>query len=181
LLISRLGLSSPRLSGSEPFRSAVPLAAAGIACLGITPTLGGPDRPLHWAMTAGMVGFGALLWLRPRPNRAEGPPLDVPGPSAAHASRALLVITALSAAICCGIVASRAFAGKPIAALSLLMPAIGLGWLTWLGIKMQKLSRAAPGSTAASDRPSRRPPKRDSMTPPRPNPGDTGANRHVSA
>jgi hypothetical protein len=181
LLISRLGLSSPRLSGSLPFRSAVPLAAAGIACLGLTPTFGGPDRPLHWAMTAGMVGFGALLWGRHRLRGREGELEAIPAQSAVLASRALLAITAFCAVICCAIIGSRVYAGKSLAALSVLMPAVGLAWLGWLGWKMRQLRPAPVEAASASDRPSRRPPKRDSLTPPLSSQGDAASNRHASA
>ena len=32
----------------------MPLAAAGIICLALVPTLGGPDHPLHWAVTGSL-------------------------------------------------------------------------------------------------------------------------------
>lgn len=180
LLISRLGLSSPRLSGSLPFRSAVPLAAAGIACLGLTPTFGGPDRPLHWAMTVGMVGFGALLWGRHRLTSREGDLEPVPAESAVLAWRALSAITVFCSAICCVIIGSRVYAAKPLAALSVVMPAVGLTWLGLLGWKIRQLRLVAVESPATTDRPSKRPPKRDSLAPPLSNQGDSASNRHAS-
>lgn len=159
----------------------MPLAAVGIACLGLTPTFGGPDRPLHWAMTACMVGFGALLFTRHRLTSREGALEAVPAHSPRQASRALLTITALSATIVSGIVASHLHAGKPVAALSVLMPLAGLSWLGWLGLKIRQHRPSPEDSTAPTDRPSRRPPKRDSLTPPLPNQGDAASNRHASA
>ncbi len=132
-------------------------------------------------MTAGMVGFGALLWSRHRLTNREGALDDVPAPSAVFASRSLLAITAVCAMICAVIVASRFYAGKPIAALSVLMPALGLAWLAWLALKMRRFRASAVDSTTAADRPSRRPPKPDSLTPPLPNQSDAASNRHASA
>lgn len=131
-------------------------------------------------MTAAMVGFGALLYARHRLTRREAPLAEVPAQAAAFASRSLLQITALCAAICAGIIAARMYAGKPIAGLSVLMPATGLAVLLWLGRKMQKAGAARVESTGFSDRPSPRPPKRESLAPPRPQ-SDAASNRHVSA
>lgn len=128
-----------------------------------------------------MVGFGALLWGRHRLVRREGPLEEVSAESVNLASRALFAITAFSTAICAGIIGSHLYAGKPIAALSVLMPAVGLAWLAGLGWKMRQLPRAAVEPHSASDRPSRRPPKRDSLAPPLPSQGDAASNRHASA
>jgi hypothetical protein len=132
-------------------------------------------------MTAGMVGFGALLWGRHRLTRREGALAEVAPQSATVASRAVLAVAAFCAAICFGIIASRIYAGKSIAALSVLMPAAGLGWLGWLGLKIRQLRSAAVESPAATDRPSRRPPKRDSLAPPLSSQSDGSSNRHASA
>lgn len=158
-----LGLCSERLSASQPFRSAVPLAAAGIICLGLVPTLGGPEQPLHWAVTAGMVGFGILLWARRWLRGAEGPLPPISKPAARAAGRILLAIVGVIAGLVGVIVGFRVHAGQGMSALSLALPGLGLAWLVTLSMQML-LHRAPPAEGAASDeRPSRRPPNWDAL------------------
>jgi len=168
------------LSGSEPFRSAVPLAAAGIACLGVIPTFGGPERPLHWAMTAGMLGFGALLWTRHRLLDRDSGFADAPIGKARLAGRSILLITAISSLIVTLIVGSYLLSGKPLAGLSVAMPLAGLSWLAAIGWKLRRLAETTAEGAGQAERPSRRPAKRDSVAPPRPSPGKSPSNGHAS-
>jgi hypothetical protein len=169
------------LSASDPFRSAAPLAAVGIACLGLLPTLGGPDRPLHWAMTAGMVGFGALLWARRRLTRREGALAGVPAHAARHAGRTVLLISAVSGSLVLIIILAQVRRGGSVGVLSLALPALGLTWLVSLGLKALRHRDPIADAPAPNDRPSRRPPaNRDSH--PSPKSGqDNAATRQVSA
>lgn len=111
-------------------------------------------------MTAGMVGFGALLLLRHRLRGPEPTLAAVERSQARHSGRALLIITGVLALLVLCIVAARVVARGAIAPLSLLMPAVGLLWLASLGIKA--LRHPSPSSEALNseaDRPSRRPPE----------------------
>jgi hypothetical protein len=157
LRLCQLGISSGRLSAPEPFRSAVPLAAAGIACLGIVPTLGGPESPLHWAMTAGMVGFGILLWARHRLSKRASELQPVSAAQALIAGRAVLIVTAIIAALVAVIVLAQWRHGGALGLQSLAMPAAGLIWLAALGLKSLAFARGAAGPPVTSERPSRRP------------------------
>jgi hypothetical protein len=162
LRLGWLGLCSGRLSVSEPSRSAAPLAAAGIICLGLVPILGGPDRPLHWAMTTGMVGFGVLLAARRRLHGFEGPLQRVPVGMPQRAGRAVLGVAGVIAALVIGIVAFRVRSGAPISALSVVLPGAGLAWVALLGF--QALRHREPATEAAEERPSRRPPNREQVS-----------------
>lgn len=159
----------------------MPLAAAGIACLGLAPTLGGPDRPLHWAMTAGMVGFGALLFVRHRLAKREGALRHVAAAEAAQAAHALLVITAISALLVLGIVGLQWRRGGDIGLLSLAMPLVGLLWLGSLAM----LSRRHAVGAAAADLVERssapRPPKLDALGSPSQRPSRPPTDRRISA
>jgi hypothetical protein len=165
-----------------PLRSATPLAASGIVCLGLVPTLGGPERSLHWATTAGMVAFGVLLLTRHRLRPPVGELERVAEPAARRAGRAVLVLCGIIAALMGVIVGARLRSGGSIGLLSMAMPLAGLGWLFHLGIKTHR-HRAGPlpiDTAQPTDRPSRRPPswdgtpgQRPSQTPP--------PNRQVSA
>lgn len=135
----------------------MPLAAVGIICLGLVPVLGGPDRPLHWAMTAGMVGFGTLLAARRRLRGPEAPLSNVTAGAAKAAGRALLLIVGVIGVLVLGIVGLRARSGQGMSALSLLLPSLGLAWLAVLGVRVLR-HRAAADPDPATDRPSRRPP-----------------------
>jgi hypothetical protein len=159
----------------------VPLAAAGIACLGLVPALGGPDRPLHWAMTAGMVGFGALLAVRHRLSRREGALGHVEEGAARSAGTAVLVVCGVSAALVLGIIGLQWRRGGPIGLLSLVMPLLGLLWLAWLGHKSLRHRDAAAEPPAAKDRPSRRPPKRDAVATAQQRPSRPPTDRRISA
>jgi hypothetical protein len=139
----------------------VPLAAAGIVCLGLVPILGGPDRPLHWAMTVGIVGFGSLLWARRRLRGPEGRLSKVPSGAARQAGRNLLSIGAVVATLVGVIVGFRLHSGGAMSALSLVLPAAGLTWVAVLGLQVLRHREPAAESSSASDRPSRRPPPRD--------------------
>ena len=161
--IGWLGLCSGRLSASQPFRSAVPLAAAGIICLGLVPTLGGPEQPLHWAVTAGMAGFGVLLWARRRLRGAEGPLSPIPKQQAHAAGRILLGVIGVIAVLVGVIIGFRVHSGEPMSALSLTLPGLGLAWLVTLSVQMLTHREPPAEGTAPEERPSRRPPNWDAL------------------
>jgi len=112
-------------------------------------------------MTAGMVGFGSLLWARRRLRGPEAPLAPAPRKAAQAAGRALLLISGVIAVLVAGIVSLRLRSALPIGALSLWLPAVGLSWLALLGLQVRRHREAAPDSPAGGDRPSRRPPARD--------------------
>jgi hypothetical protein len=163
LRLGWLGLCSERLSASQPFRSAVPLAAAGIICLGLVPILGGPDQALHWAVTAGMAGFGVLLAARRRLRGAEGPLPPISREAARAAGRVLLGIVGVIAVLVGVIVGFRVHSGEPISALSLALPGLGLAWLLTLGAQMLAHREPPAEGVAADERPSRRPPNWEAL------------------
>jgi hypothetical protein len=110
-------------------------------------------------MTAGTIGFGALLLVRHRLRGPEPALAAVESGQARHSGRTVLLITGILVLLVLVIVTARIVGGGSIAPLSLLMPLAGLLWLTSLGLKV--LRHPAPSSDAAStegDRPSRRPP-----------------------
>src|SRR5688572_4776336 len=170
-----------RLSLRSISRSAAPLASVGIMGLGLVPTLGGPDSPLHWAMTAGMTGFGLLLALRHRLRRDQ-PPLALPTEAEARqAGGALLWVSGVIAAMVVAIVLNQLISGGPTSAFSVGLPLVGLWWVASLGFKARRFrSPQVDDSGTTADRPSRRPPTWERLTPPdgRP-PGGPG--RHASA
>lgn len=173
-------LSSERLSAPASFRSAVPLAAAAIACLALVPTLGGPGQPLHWAMTVGLVSFGGLLWARHRLSRREEPLAGVPVAAARAMGRAVLLITAVSALIVVVIIAAGIRAHVSLSALSLVMPAAGLSWLGAIGLKILRYQAPEGEVASAGDRPSRRPPPWQNV-PSRATSSGAPPNHHLSA
>jgi len=122
-----------RLSAPEPSRSAVPLASAGIVCLGLVPLLGAREQPLHWATSGAMVCFGVLLYLRHRVRRCQQPLARVSSEAAREAGRSVLVTAAVIFAMVLIIALQRALAGNPTHPLSLLLPLFTLVWLGWLG------------------------------------------------
>lgn len=168
------------MSAPQPFRSAVPLAAAGIICLGLVPTLGGPDQPLHWAITAGMVGFGVLLWTRRRLRGPEGPLQPVAPDAARQAGRAVLIICGVVSLLAALIVGARLHAGEPIELLSVALPVLGLAWLATLGVQARRHRDPAPVSGPVAERPSRRSASWDSKTGRKPSPS-APPDRHVNA
>lgn len=176
MLPRQQGICSGRLSASEPSRSAVPLAAVGIACLGLVPALGGPDRPLHWAMTIGMVGFGVLLWARHRLVKRESALPPIATADAQRAGFALLLITAISSLLVLGIVFLQWRRGGPIGWLSLAMPFAGLLWLGSLGLQARRHS-----SADVAERPSLRGPKLDALGTPSQRPSRPPTDRRLSA
>jgi threonine/homoserine/homoserine lactone efflux protein len=145
----------------------VPLAAAGIVCLGLVPTLGGPDQPQHWAVTAGMVGFGVLLWVRRRLRGPEGALQRVPQKAAREAAKALTIICGVVAALVGVIFGARLHSGGSISALSLALPAAGLCWLAVLAFQVWRYREPANDAPATGDRPSRRPSSWGSLSTPR--------------
>jgi hypothetical protein len=155
----------------------VPLASAGIACLGLVPVLGGPERPSHWAVTVGMVGFGGLLWARQRLTRREGALARVPARAARNAGRTVLLVCAVVSAIIAVVVLTRLREGGGIGLLSLAMPGAGLLWLTSLGLKTQRHRDPAADAAPANDRPSRRPPRRDALPKPKSGQGSPSSER----
>lgn len=111
-----------------------------ISCLGLIPALGGPDEPLHWFMTAGITGLGALLWLRHRLYQHEAPLSSVSAVEARRVGRHLLIIAAICTMLAVGIMAMWLLGGGKPLAVSLVLPAIGLAWVTWLGMKALRLA-----------------------------------------
>ena len=93
----------------------------------------------------------------------------------------MLILCGLVAVLVAAIVGSRAIDGKPIAILSVAMPLAGWLWLLAIGLRIRRLREVPAESATANDRPSRRPPKRDSLTPPLSNQGKGASNRHASA
>jgi hypothetical protein len=112
-------------------------------------------------MTGGMLLFGVLLFARQRFSRQQAPLTRVDEPAARAAGRAVLLVSAVIGAIVVVIVGARLRSGGSIAALSLAMPAVGLGWLASLGLKAARHREPALEPTSTSDRPSRRPPNRE--------------------
>jgi hypothetical protein len=131
-------------------------------------------------MTAGMVGFGALLWTRHRLLARDGALADPALREPRRAGQRVLIVTAIIAAIVALIIGSHWHAGKPIGLLSVAMPLVGLGWLAAIGLKLRQLPESAAEGAGQSDRASRRPPKRDSVAPPLTSPGQASSNRHAS-
>jgi hypothetical protein len=152
----------------------------GVACLGLVPTFGGPDRPLHWAMTAAMVGVGALLWTRHRLSRQEGPLRPVAEGEPRAAGKAVLAISGVSALLVLGIVFLQWHRGGPLGRLSLAMPVVGLLWLASLGARTLR-HRDPPPPSLAGDRGSRRNSPIDSVPGPAQRPSQPPPDGHVSA
>lgn len=158
----------------------MPLAAAGIICLGLVPTLGGPDQPLHWAVTAGMAGFGALLWARRRLRGAEAALPPIPKAAARAAGRVLLAIVGVIAVLVGVIVGFRVHSGQAISALSLALPGLGLAWLVTLSVQMLAHREPPTEGAALDDRPSRRPPNWEAL-PNRPSQNPAAPERQANA
>jgi uncharacterized iron-regulated membrane protein len=132
-------------------------------------------------MTAGMVGFGGLLWTRRRLHRSEGALQRVPQHLARRAGRALLTITGIVAALVGVILTSRWHTGGAISALSVALPVTGLAWVALLGFQALNYREPATEAATAGERPSRRPPNWDPVSKPqstsaRPGPPDRHAN-----
>jgi hypothetical protein len=141
--------------------------------------LGGPAQPLHWAITAGMVGFGVLLWTRRRLRGTEAPLQRVAPGAARHAGRAVFIVCGVVGALVAVIIGARLRVGEPIAALSVALPALGLAWLTTLGFQAWRYD-PPPEHSAATERPSPRPVSWNSNTARKPSPSKP-PDRHVSA
>ena len=79
------------------------------------------------------------------------------------------------------IVLQQLLSGRPMGAVSVGLPLVGLWWLVALGLKARRF-RAPQADDAAStpDRPSRRPPQWERLTPPDSRPPG-GPGRHASA
>jgi hypothetical protein len=168
------------LAAFEPHRSAAPLAAVGIACLGLVPVLGGPDHLLHWAVTGLVLVFSAWLWTR---RRRDQPPAGlgrVEAPAARLAGRVTLGVCAVVAAIVAVIFGARLHSGGNVALLSWSLPAASLAWVTSLGLKAWQHREPEVAPAAPSDRPSRRPPNWDAAASAK-SPQSSPPNRHVSA
>ena len=122
------------------------------------PTLGGPEQPLHWAVTAGMAGFGVLLWARRRLRGAEEPLPPLSKQAARAAGRIMLGLVAVLAVLVAVIVGFRLHSGQSMSALSLIMPGLGLAWLLILAVQMLALRAPLADAASSDERPSRRPP-----------------------
>jgi hypothetical protein len=149
--------------------------------LGLVPTLGGPDQPLHWAMTAGMTGFGLLLAVRHRLRRDQPPLAALTEAEARHAGGAVLWVSGIIGVMVVGIVLRQLIRGGPTSAFSVGLPLVGLWWVASLGFKARRFrAPEVEDPVTTRDRPSRRPPSWERLTPPdgRP-PGGPG--RHASA
>lgn len=126
-----------------------------------------------------MVGFGSLLWARRRLRAAEGPLVKVSPLAAKQAGRTLLLVAGVIAALVAFIVALRLHSGGALGTLSLLLPGAGLAWVTLLGLQVL-WHREPETETPAADRPSRRPPPRDTLA--KPTSGPPGPpDQHVNA
>lgn len=158
----------------------MPLAATGIICLGLVPTFGGPEQPLHWAVTAGMVGFGVLLWVRRQLRGPEAALQRVPPEAARHAGRALFIVCGVVGTLVALIVGARLHAGQPLGLLSVALPSLGLVWLVTLAVQVWRHREPAAEAAAAGDRPSRRPLSWDSSAGRKPSPSSP-PDRHVNA
>lgn len=170
---------SKRLSVNEPNRSALPLAAAGVICIGLLPVLGGPAAPLHWFMTVGITGLGVLIAVRQRLQRPERPLAALRADDARRAGRSVLIIGALIAVLATGIIGLWVHAGGQPSALSLVLPALGVAWVLWLGVKILRVAdvAVAPATEEAL-------PARASTWEPRSSQAPSsrgGSNRQVSA
>jgi threonine/homoserine/homoserine lactone efflux protein len=131
-------------------------------------------------MTAGMVGFGALLLVRHRLRGKEPELARVEGARAKQAGRAIVTIAAILTLMVLGIVVAHLSSGRAIALLSLLMPAVGLAWLGWIGWRSFRHQGAASDAQLPdADRPSRRPP--DWQRPSARATSRAGSDRHASA
>lgn len=117
-------------------------------------------------MTGGMVGFGALLLVRHRLQRREGPLREVPPAVARQAGRALLITVAVIALLLLGFLVVRWSPHSPTALLSLALPALGLAWLVLIGLRVLRHAAAPAAVEAATlaDRPSRRPSNWDALS-----------------
>lgn len=127
-----------------------------------------------------MTGFGLLLAVRQGLRRPQPPLAALSEREALYAGGAVLWITGVIGVLVAVITVHQLAIGGPISAFSVGMPLVGLWWLGSLGLKARRL-RPPPADHAAShDRPSRRPPSWERLTPPdgRP-PGEPG--RHASA
>ncbi len=144
------------------------------------PTLGGPAQPLHWAVTAGMVGFGVLLWARRRLRGPEAALQRVAPEAALHAGRVLFIVCGAVGVLVALIIGARLHSGEPLSALSITLPLLGLAWLATLGIQAWYHREPRAESAPTGDRPSRRPVSWDASAAPKPSPS-TPPDRHVNA
>ncbi len=158
----------------------MPLAATGIICLGLVPVIGGPEQPLHWAMTAGVVGFGALLLVRRLLRGPEAALRRVPPEEARHAGRTLFVVCGFVGGLVALIVGARLRGGEPPAAWSVMLPVLGLAWLGTLALQVWHHREHSVVSESVGDRPSRRPANWDASASRKPSPSSP-PDRHVSA
>lgn len=132
-------------------------------------------------MTAGMTGFGSLLAFRHRLRRDQPPLAALTETEARQAGRAVLWVSAVIAVMVTFIVLHQLFSGGPIMAFSVGLPLVGLWWLASLGLKARRFRAPRVDDTATThDRPSRRPPQWERLTPPDGRPPGAGG-RHASA
>jgi hypothetical protein len=106
-------------------------------------------------MTAGMTGFGVLLWVRARASR-EAAAEELEAEAGARTGRIVLVIAGVLAVLVTLILAFRWRSGGSISLLSAAMPLIGLGWVAVIAARCSRVtSTSVTGSL--TDRASRRP------------------------
>jgi hypothetical protein len=153
----------------------------GIACLGLVPILGGPDAPLHWFMTAGISGLGVLLWVRHRLYQREQPLAALSVAEARRAGRYLFIITGISGVLAAGISALWLVGGGKPLAVSLVLPAVGLVWLLWLGVKVSRAADQSPAVAAEEAQLTRPSPSGWEARPSQAPGARSGPNRQVNA
>lgn len=133
-------------------------------------------------MTAGMVGFGALLWTRHRLAKREDGLRPVRRSEALRAARTVAGVGGVVGLLMAGIVASRWHSGGSIAWLSVAMPLAALTWVLTIGLRAQRFGLSQTEAVAGSDRPSRRPPGLEALASAAARPSSPPpANRQVSA
>lgn len=80
-----------------------------------------------------------------------------------RAARALFLIVATVSLAVAVIVGFRWQSGLEISALSLALPVLALGWLTLLGVQVQRHREPTAEAGPSAERPSRRPPQWDAL------------------
>jgi hypothetical protein len=128
-----------------------------------------------------MTGFGLLLAVRHRLRRDQPPLAALTEVEARQAGGAVLWVSGIIAAMVVVIVLLQLIRGGPTSAFSVALPLAGLWWLASLGFKARRFrAPQVDDSVSTVDRPSRRPPTWERLTPPDGRPPG-GAGRHASA
>jgi hypothetical protein len=83
--------------------------------------------------------------------------------SSRKAARALFWVVAVVGVLVAFIVGFRWQSGREMSALSLVLPALALAWLTLLGVQVRRHRGASAELNPSAERPSRRPPQWDAL------------------